>query len=80
MQEREFSKAFGEILRTAREKAGLSQERLALTCEIDRTYVSLLERGLRQPTLVMLFRLAGPLGVRASWLVAQLEKRGVSPP
>ena len=50
--------------------AGLSQEALGLACEIDRTYVSLLERGERQPTLATLFALSEQLGVAADTLVA----------
>lgn len=63
--------AFGEVLRVARAEAGLSQEALGLACEIDRTYVSLLERGERQPTLSTLFALSEQLGVPAELLVAQ---------
>jgi transcriptional regulator with XRE-family HTH domain len=74
MQERELAKAFGRVLRAAREKRGFSQEQLALDCEIDRTYVSLLERGLRQPTITVIFRLAASLGIRPSALLAQVER------
>jgi transcriptional regulator with XRE-family HTH domain len=42
-------------LRTAK---GLSQERLALEAEVDRTYVSQLERSLKNPSLLILHRLA----------------------
>lgn len=63
--------AFGDVLRAARSEAGLSQEALGLACEIDRTYVSLLERGERQPTLSTLFALSEQLGVSAESLVVQ---------
>jgi transcriptional regulator with XRE-family HTH domain len=63
--------AFGRVLRDYREKACLSQEALALEAGIDRTFVSLLERGLRQPTLETLFRLAKVLGVAASSMVSR---------
>ena len=66
--------AFGAVLRAARTHAGLSQEALGLACEIDRTYVSLLERGERQPTLGTLFALAGQLGIAAETLVARTGK------
>ena len=69
-----FAVAFGEILRSARLRVGLSQEALGLACDIDRTYVSLLERGERQPTLSTLFALAGQLGVTPESLVAQTGK------
>lgn len=63
--------AFGRVLREYREKAALSQEKLALEANIDRTYVSLLERGLRQPTLETLFTLASVLGVAPATLVSR---------
>jgi len=64
---------FGEILKELRKKKKLSQEELATDCGLDRTYISLLERGLRQPTLGTLLRLAEVLGVSASSIVKQLE-------
>jgi len=65
--------AFGEILRDSRSKAGFSQEKLALDCGLDRTYISLLERGLRQPTLTTLFVLADSLDVKPSKLIKSVE-------
>lgn len=67
--------AFGEVLREYRQRAELSQEELALRAEVDRTYVSLLERGLRQPTLDVLFRLARILGVAPATIVAKIAAR-----
>jgi transcriptional regulator with XRE-family HTH domain len=67
--------AFGQVLRDARTHAGYSQEALALSCEMDRTYISLLERGLRQPTLSTLFALSDVLGVGADTLVASTRSR-----
>jgi transcriptional regulator with XRE-family HTH domain len=66
--------AFGRVLRERRTEAGLSQERLALDAGVDRTFVSLLERGERQPTLATLWRLAEALGVAPSELVTGVEK------
>lgn len=48
-------------LRRLRVKTGLSQEALAVDAEIDRTYVSRLERGLENPTVAVLERVAGAL-------------------
>ena len=66
--------AFGDVLRGTRVQVGISQEALGLACEIDRTYVSLLERGERQPTLSTLFALSEQLGVPAESLVQQTSK------
>ena len=74
MEARQVARLFGAILREAREARGLSQEALALECDIDRSYVSRMERGLRQPTIAMLIRLSETLGVRASALILKLER------
>ena len=65
--------AFGQVLRQLRTRAALSQEALALDCGLDRTYISLLERGLRQPTLGTLFVLSERLGTRPSRMVSAVE-------
>jgi transcriptional regulator with XRE-family HTH domain len=63
--------AFGRVLREYRERSDISQEALALEAGIDRTFVSLLERGKRQPTLTTLFRLAKVLDVSPTTLVSR---------
>jgi transcriptional regulator with XRE-family HTH domain len=63
--------AFGVVLRECRTKSGISQEQLALKADLDRTYISLLERGLRQPSLDTLFRLAKILEVTPMTMVAR---------
>jgi len=69
MRRQKVAIAFGRVLREARKQKGLSQEELAGEAEFDRTYPSLLERGLRTPTLTVLFQLAKVLGVSAATLV-----------
>lgn len=49
-------------IRAARIASGLSQEALALASDVDRTYVSQLERGLANPSLLILSRIAQALG------------------
>lgn len=65
----------GKELRKAREKAGLTQEELAFKARIHRTYVSLLERGRKSPTLDALLRICKALDTSASRLIARIEKR-----
>jgi transcriptional regulator with XRE-family HTH domain len=74
MQADQVSAAFGKVLRTQRESTGLSQEALALNAEVDRTFVSQLERGIRQPTLTTLCKLAVALNIKPSTLIARMEK------
>jgi transcriptional regulator with XRE-family HTH domain len=64
----------GEELRKARQAAGLTQEALAFRANVDRSYISQLERDLKSPTLEMLFRLCDALGISAAELVARIEK------
>lgn len=52
----------GSILRAKREGLGLSQEKLAELAGVDRTYVSILERGLKSPTLETFERVCAALG------------------
>ncbi|SEP72376.1 Helix-turn-helix [Solimonas aquatica] len=66
--------AFGKALRAARDKTDLSQEGLGLACGIDRTYVSMLERGERQPTLTTVFALCAELGIHPEQLVAETRQ------
>jgi len=84
LEPRQVAKAFGTVLRAARETAGISQELLAERADCDRTYPSLLERGLRQPTIGKVIDIAGALRVEAASLVnmtiVRLRERGVEGP
>lgn len=64
---------FGRVLRDLRRRAGLTQEQLGFEAELERNFISMLERGQRQPTLTSLLKLARPLNVKASQLVAMVE-------
>ncbi|EAZ9290631.1 TPA: helix-turn-helix transcriptional regulator [Salmonella enterica] len=54
---------FGAHLKKLRLQLGLSQEAFADKCGLDRTYVSGIERGVRNPTLEVISVLAIGLGV-----------------
>jgi len=58
--------AFGTRVRQLREEHGWSQEDFAHRAELDRTYVSGIERGRRNPTLDIIHRLARALGVQVA--------------
>lgn len=51
----------------------MSQEQLAFECGFDRTYISLLERGIRSPTIRSLVQLASVLKVRPSDVLLRME-------
>lgn len=58
-------------MRLYRRRAGYSQEELASRAKIHRTYIGGVERGERNPTLVMIHRLAAALGVPPSQLLEE---------
>ena len=68
-------KAFGAAVRARREELELSQEELGFRSQLDRTYISGIERGTRNPTLKVIGRLAKALGTRASRLLVATEDR-----
>lgn len=70
MAKRSACLAFGSIVRRLREAAKLSQEALAAKTHIHRTYIGGIERGERNPTLLMIHRLAKALGVKPAELLA----------
>lgn len=59
----QLQKHFGERVRELRQKKGLSQEALALACELDRTYIGGVERGERNISLLNIHKIAHALGV-----------------
>lgn len=66
--------AFGRIVRRRRKALGLSQEALAAEADLHRTFVSMIERGERRPSLEVVRKLASGLGTSAAELVAELER------
>jgi transcriptional regulator with XRE-family HTH domain len=75
------SRAFSVVLRNLRTKRGLSQEALAEKAGLHPTYISLIERGIRKPTIDAAQSLAVGLGLTLSEMVRlaeALQKRGVT--
>ena len=60
----ELRAALSSNIRALRKAQGLAQERLGLEAGVDRTFVSKLERGIGNPTLDILVKIANRLGVR----------------
>ena len=63
----------GHVVRERRLAKGISQEAFAELAEFDRTYVSLIERGGRNPSFTNLCRLAHALGTTPSELLKGIE-------
>lgn len=71
----DIGQIFGEVLRRYRSERNISQEELAFQAGVDRTFVSRLERGVRQPTITTLIGLGQALGVSAADLLRETEAR-----
>jgi transcriptional regulator with XRE-family HTH domain len=65
-------KMFGENLRKARLSYGITQEEMALEIGFDRTYISLLERGKRNPSLITICKIASFLKIDFTVLLNNL--------
>lgn len=68
------TEAFGIVLRKYRKAANLSQEQLALESNLDRTYIGLLERAQRQPTIGTLFEISEALNILPHAIIEDIEK------
>lgn len=69
----DMMKALGVAVKTARVRLGLSQEGLADRAQLDRSYMSQIERGIKNATLASIQRISKALGLPASELVHRME-------
>lgn len=69
-----IEEAFGKVLKDMRLEKSMSQEELAYLSGLDRTFISMLERGIRQPSLTTFFDLSSALEVQPNQLINQVEK------
>lgn len=65
---------FSLVLKKYRLEAKLTQEELALSCGLDRTFIGLLERSERQPTISTIFKIAEVLGVAPHKIIIEMEE------
>ena len=68
-----FLKKFGDRVQSLRNQAGISQEKLAELAEMHRTYVSGIERGERNVSLINIMRLANALNLSVSKLMEGID-------
>jgi transcriptional regulator with XRE-family HTH domain len=64
---------FGLILQDERKKNGFSQEKLAELADLHRTYISDLERGIRNPTITTIFSLCKALNITPAELLKKFD-------
>jgi transcriptional regulator with XRE-family HTH domain len=66
--------ALGVAIREAREKLGLSQERLAFEADLDRTFISSIEAGRRNITFASLLKVSKALDLKPAELLGRWEQ------
>ena len=69
----------GERVRNLRLQEGYSQENLAEKCGFDRTYISLIERGRRNPSFFNLMKLVKGLDTSVSKLTSGIQRKALWP-
>ena len=72
----DIRRRLGLTVKELRGKKGWSQEELGFETDLHRTYISGIERGVRNPTITVLARIAAALGVTPSRLLKGRERRG----
>ena len=77
-KDRSVDELFGEVLQQFRKEKGLSQEDLGFESGYHRTYISLLERGKKSPSLKTIFQLAKALNVEPSEIMGRIQKMGAN--
>jgi len=67
--------AFGQVIRELRKAKQISQEKLAEKSKLDRSFISLLECGHKQPSLITIFQLAKSLKITPTQIIALVEEK-----
>lgn len=70
-----IEEAFGDVIRDLRKANQISQEKLAEVSNLDRSFISLLECGHKQPSLVTIFQLAKAFNISASKILSLVEDK-----
>lgn len=74
LTDEKLPQAFGQVLQELRGELQISQEELGFRSGYHRTYISLLERGKKNPSLQAIFRLARALNAEPTQILGRLEK------
>lgn len=69
------SLCFGQVLRTLRLEAGMTQEKLGEEAQLQRNYISSLELGQKQPSLLTVFKIAEGLKIQPDRFVGKVHQQ-----
>ena len=70
----QLARQFGAVVRRKREAASVSQEALAEAAGLHRTYISMLERGVRMPSILVARQVAEALGTTLGALLTEVDR------
>jgi transcriptional regulator with XRE-family HTH domain len=70
-----IEEAFGEVIKDLKKANKISQEKLAEHSKLDRSFISLIECGHKQPSLITIYQLAKAFKLSASKLLALTEEK-----
>jgi transcriptional regulator with XRE-family HTH domain len=70
-----IEEAFGLVIKDLRKTCKYSQERLSELSSLDRTFISHLECGHKQPSLITIFQLAKAFNTSPSAIIALVEQK-----
>lgn len=70
----EVQKSISKTLISLREEAGLSQEALAHKANLHRTFISQIERELKMPTILSIFKICSALDIKPSDFIKKIEE------
>lgn len=70
----DINKIFGNRLKEIRDELSITQEELALKCDMQPSHIGQLERGMKSPTLETLYKIASGINVQISELIHFKDK------
>lgn len=70
-----IEKAFGQVIKDLRKANKISQEKLAEISNLDRSFISLMECGHKQPSLITIYQLAKSFKLSASKILSLTEEK-----
>jgi len=71
---KELEHLIGEVIKELRLSKNLSQEKLAELSNLDRSYISEIERGVKTASVVTIFKISAALSIKSSELLQKVEK------
>jgi len=69
-----LEQSFATVLKRLRRQKNMNQENFGRQVGLHRTYISQLERGMKSPSLEVLYKIAKGMNIKLSWLMVLVEK------